>query len=63
LDAKWPKEIMLAPGETVRVSARGVEAFGWSFTMRQLYLALEGAARDAQYVKLETVETIKALTG
>ena len=43
IDAKWPKEILLAPGETLRVSALGVEAFGWSITLRQLYLALEDA--------------------
>jgi hypothetical protein len=51
LDAKWPKEITLAPGQTLRISALGIEALGWSIPMRQLYLALQDAARGATYVK------------
>lgn len=51
LDAKFPKDIMIATGETLRISALGVEAHGWSITLRQLYLVLEDAARGARHVK------------
>jgi len=55
------KDLQLASYATLHVSALGVEAFGWSITMRQLYLALEDASRGAQYVKVATAKTGKAL--
>lgn len=55
------KDLQLASYATLHVSALGVEAFGWSITMRQLYLVLEAASCGEQYVKAATTETSKTL--